>query len=92
MVLEQRPSSGASALGDPSDAPWLTTERVLLRRPTADDLDDYVRLHSDPRTYAHAPTSMPTPARCRERLSDDLADWERDERGMPPSSIARLAR
>jgi len=81
MVLEQRPSSGASALGDPSDAPWLTTERVLLRRPTADDLDDYVRLHSDPRTYAHAPTSMPTPARCRERLSDDLADWERDELG-----------
>lgn len=60
---------------------WLTTERLVLRRPRADDLDDYVRLHSDPRTYAHAPSSMPSPERCLERLTDDLADWERDELG-----------
>jgi RimJ/RimL family protein N-acetyltransferase/GNAT superfamily N-acetyltransferase len=60
---------------------WLTTERLVLRRPRAEDLDDYVRLHSDPRTYAHSPSSMPSPERCRERLEADLADWERDELG-----------
>ena len=62
-------------------AAWLTTERLVLRRPRADDLDDYVRLHSDPRTYAHSPSSMPSLERCRERLEADLADWERDELG-----------
>jgi len=60
---------------------WLTTERLVLRRPGPEDLDDYVRLHSDPRTYAHSPSSMPSPERCRERLADDIADWERDELG-----------
>ena len=60
---------------------WLTTERLVLRRPRADDLDDYVRLHTDPRTYAHSPVSMPTPEGCRDRLSADLADWERDGLG-----------
>jgi RimJ/RimL family protein N-acetyltransferase len=60
---------------------WLTTDRLVLRRPRADDLDDYLRLHSDPRTYAHSPSSMPSPERCRERLTDDLADWEGDDLG-----------
>ncbi|WP_020142600.1 GNAT family N-acetyltransferase [Terracoccus sp. 273MFTsu3.1] len=60
---------------------WLTTERLVLRRPRAEDLDDYVRLHSDPRTYAHSPSSMTSPERCRERLADDVADWERDGLG-----------
>jgi RimJ/RimL family protein N-acetyltransferase/ribosomal protein S18 acetylase RimI-like enzyme len=64
-----------------SGAPWLTTERLVLRRPSVDDLDDYVRLHTDPRTYAHAPASMPTPEGCRTRLSADLSDWERDGLG-----------
>lgn len=63
-------------------AVWLTTDRLVLRRPRADDLDDYVRLHTDPRTYAHSPSSMPSPERCRERLEADLADWERDEPGV----------
>jgi RimJ/RimL family protein N-acetyltransferase/GNAT superfamily N-acetyltransferase len=60
---------------------WLTTERLVLRRPRAEDLDGYVRLHTDPRTYWHAPASMPTPERCRERLAGDLDDWERDRLG-----------
>ena len=60
---------------------WLTTERLLLRPPRAADLDDYIRLHSDPRTYAHSPSSMPNPERCRERLQDDLADWQHDGLG-----------
>ncbi|GAA2036853.1 hypothetical protein GCM10009740_30420 [Terrabacter terrae] len=71
---------------EPGEAPepgdvWLTTERVVLRRPVPGDLEDYVRLHTDPRTYAHAPSSMPSPERCRERLSDDLIDWEQDHVG-----------
>ncbi|WP_374969773.1 GNAT family N-acetyltransferase [Terrabacter sp. BE26] len=65
---------------EPGDV-WLTTERVVLRRPLPGDLEDYVRLHTDPRTYAHAPSSMPSAERCRERLSDDLTDWERDHLG-----------
>ena len=60
---------------------WLTTERLVLRPPRAEDLDDYVCLHSDPRTYAHSPSSMPSPERGRERLADDVADWERDGLG-----------
>ncbi|GAB3059882.1 hypothetical protein GCM10027053_22410 [Intrasporangium mesophilum] len=57
-------------------AAWITTRRLVLRRPRADDLDEYVRIHSDPRTYAHAPHTMPSPGRCRERLAADLDDWE----------------
>lgn len=60
---------------------WLATGRVELRRPRAADLDDYVRLHTDPRTYAHAPSSMPSPEQCRERLAGDLTDWEQDHLG-----------
>ena len=63
------------------DPVWLTTERVVLRPPVPGDLEDYVRLHTDARTYAHAPSSMPSVERCRERLSDDLTDWEQDHLG-----------
>ncbi len=52
------------------------TERLRLRRPTAEDLAGFVALHTDPRTYEHAPASMPTPAQCRERLASYLLDWE----------------
>lgn len=72
--------TGVDEPGAPGDV-WLATERVVLRRPRPDDLPDYVRLHTDPRTYAHAPASMPTADRCRERLRDDLADWEHDRLG-----------
>ncbi|MFM6850001.1 MAG: GNAT family N-acetyltransferase [Terrabacter sp.] len=64
-----------TAAPEPPSA-WLTTERVVLRRPRPDDLDDYVRLHTDPRTYAHAPATMPTAERCRDRIAADLTDWE----------------
>jgi RimJ/RimL family protein N-acetyltransferase len=52
------------------------TEHLRLRRPVADDLPGFTALHTDPRTYAHAPASMPTPAQCRERLASYLLDWE----------------
>jgi RimJ/RimL family protein N-acetyltransferase/ribosomal protein S18 acetylase RimI-like enzyme len=65
------------APGRPGD-PWIVTRRLVLRRPDEADLEDYVRLHSDPRTYAHAPHTRPSPERCRERLEDDLDSWEAD--------------
>jgi RimJ/RimL family protein N-acetyltransferase len=66
---------------DDAQAPWIVTDRLVLRRPRADDLEAYLHLHSDPRTYAHSPASQPSPERCRERLADDLADWEREGLG-----------
>jgi RimJ/RimL family protein N-acetyltransferase len=52
------------------------TEHLRLRRPVAADLPGFTALHSDPRTYAHSPTSMPTPEQCRERLASYVLDWE----------------
>lgn len=58
--------------------PWITTPRLVLRRPTWEDLDAYVRLHTDPRTYSHAPDAMPDEDGCRTRLSEDLERWAQD--------------
>lgn len=49
--------------------------RLRLRRPTGLDLEAYTALHTDPRTYAHAPASMPDAEGCRDRLDADLAHW-----------------
>ena len=54
---------------------WLTTPRLVLRRPRPEDLADYQLLHGDPRTYAHAPESMPSPERCAVRLTDNIEGW-----------------
>jgi RimJ/RimL family protein N-acetyltransferase len=51
------------------------TERLRLRRPVADDLPGFVSLHTDPRTYLHAPASMPTEQQCQERLASYVLDW-----------------
>lgn len=74
-------------MSGPGDV-WLTTSRLVLRRPRLDDLEDYVRLHTDPHTYRHKPASMPSPTRCRERLAHDLAAWEQEGIGY----VAVLAR
>lgn len=68
-------------MSDADSEVWVTCDRVVLRRPRPDDLDAYVRLHTDPRTYAHSPASMPTPERCGQRLADDLSDWEQHNLG-----------
>ena len=52
------------------------TEHLRLRRPVPEDLSAFTALHSDPRTYAHAPASMPTPEQCRQRLASYVLDWE----------------
>ena len=77
MALETPcPAGSVTDAASIPDAAWVATPRLVLRRPRAEDLDDYVRIHSDPRTYAHAPQTMPSPERCRERLAADLEDWE----------------
>jgi RimJ/RimL family protein N-acetyltransferase len=52
------------------------TARLRLRRPVPDDLAGFTALHTDPRTYEHAPASMPDPPECRRRLESYLLDWE----------------
>lgn len=76
------PGAAGGALGAvtaprPGDV-WLETSRLILRRPRREDLADYVRLHTDPRTYAYQPAAMPTPERCAERLTGDLDQWEQE--------------
>jgi RimJ/RimL family protein N-acetyltransferase len=51
------------------------TEHLRLRRPVTEDLPAFIALHTDPRTYVHAPASMPTEQQCRERLASYLQDW-----------------
>jgi [ribosomal protein S5]-alanine N-acetyltransferase len=45
-------SSSAAEAFDPVE-----TERLLLRRPTLDDLDDVYRIHGNPETWTHSPDS-----------------------------------
>jgi RimJ/RimL family protein N-acetyltransferase len=64
------------------------TEHLRLRRPVPEDLDGFVALHTDPRTYVHAPASMPTEQQCRERLTSYLLDW--DEFGFGYLAVEEL--
>jgi RimJ/RimL family protein N-acetyltransferase len=77
-VAEHVPTLLQPAVPERPGDPWLVTRRLVLRRPSENDLEEYLRLHSDPRTYAHAPHAMPSPDRCRERLEGDLDSWEAD--------------
>ena len=57
------------------------TARLVLRRPTADDLDWMTALHADPLNYPHAPDRAHEPAQARA-LSQSLLDaWEADRVG-----------
>ncbi len=51
------------------------TEHLRLRRPVPEDLSAFTALHTDPRTYEHAPASMPTPEQCHQRLTSYVLDW-----------------
>ncbi|MEO7235675.1 MAG: GNAT family N-acetyltransferase [Lapillicoccus sp.] len=48
---------------------------LRLRRPTAADADAYRVLNTDPRTYVHAPETMPDALGCRIGLDADIAHW-----------------
>ena len=65
------------------------TERLRLRRPVPGDLPGFVALHTDPRTYEHAPETMPDDAECRRRLDSYLLDWE--EFGFGYLAVEELA-
>ncbi|MDV3221093.1 GNAT family N-acetyltransferase [Intrasporangium sp.] len=67
---------GGAVTGQEGEATaWIATARLELRRPGAPDFDDYVRLHTDPRTYAHKPAAMPTPEQCEEWFAAVLERW-----------------
>jgi hypothetical protein len=65
------------------------TEHLRLRRPVPEDLPGFVALHTDPRTYEHAPASMPTEQQCAERLASYVLDWE--EFGFGYLAVEELA-
>ncbi|WP_324142690.1 GNAT family N-acetyltransferase [Intrasporangium sp.] len=54
---------------------WINTPRLGLRRPVEEDLADYVRLHTDPRTYVHKPTAMATVQECGQHFAASLERW-----------------
>ncbi len=68
-------------------------ERVVgplrMRRPRRDDIDAYIRLHTDPRTYAHAPATRPDALGCRIRLDGELEHWR--EHGFGYLAMEELA-
>ena len=78
--MPDRPDTVDGSGGERSDADpvWLTTPRLLLRRPGRADLRDYTRLHTDPRTYPPSPLGPPTAQVCVERLEADLTCWRDD--------------
>lgn len=60
-----------------------------MRRPRRDDIDVYIRLHTDPRTYAHAPHTQPDALGCRIRLDGELEHWR--QHGFGYLAVEELA-
>jgi Acetyltransferases, including N-acetylases of ribosomal proteins len=57
-------------------APDIVTPRLLLREPTDADRAVWIRLHRDPRTYAHAPHAMaPTDEAAGEQFDKVVRHW-----------------
>ncbi len=57
-------------------APDIVTPRLLLREPTEADRAVWIRLHRDPRTYAHAPHAMaPTDEAAGEQFDKVVRHW-----------------
>jgi RimJ/RimL family protein N-acetyltransferase len=55
------------------------TERLLLQRPTMEDLNELHALHADLRVWTHLPSGVHTSiGQTRTMLLEWLADWERD--------------
>jgi RimJ/RimL family protein N-acetyltransferase len=64
---------------------WIDTPRLGLRRPVEEDVADYVRLHTDPRTYAHKPAAMATEEECREHFAASLERWQAEGLDYAPA-------
>jgi RimJ/RimL family protein N-acetyltransferase len=72
------------------DGPWLTTPRLVLRRPTPEDLDRLFEIHSDPETYRHLPQSAMTHIdQAAERLAQWIEHW--DEHGFGYAAVEPVA-
>jgi [ribosomal protein S5]-alanine N-acetyltransferase len=64
--------------GEPEQPQLTDTGRLLLRRPTPEDLDDLFRIHGDERTNEHNPAGPDRDrAASRERLAEWLDHWRR---------------
>ncbi|GAA6526607.1 hypothetical protein IDVR_24030 [Intrasporangium sp. DVR] len=74
------PAGGPVTGGDT----WLVTRRLRLRRPGAEDLTHYVRLHTDPRTYVHKPAAMATEQECVDQFLAVVDRWNGDGVGYGP--------
>lgn len=61
------------------DTPWspLSTERLLFRRPTPDDLAAAVEIHTDPATNLHNPArAAVTASSTAAKLDEMIAHWD----------------
>jgi [ribosomal protein S5]-alanine N-acetyltransferase len=60
------------------------TERLVLRRPTADDLDDVERIHGDPAVWTHSPNRREgwDRAECEANLERWIDAWAADGVGF----------
>jgi len=81
----------------------VVTERLVLRRPAAGDLDELHRIHADPRTWLHKPELRhDTLEESRRQLAVWLAHWqqhgygywtvERDEAVVGFGGLMRIPR
>lgn len=59
------------------DAVWvhLETERLILRRITADDVDALVALHNDPAVMRHLGPCTETPEHVRDEVVPRFLAW-----------------
>lgn len=64
---------------------WVRTGRLALMRPAGENLADYVRLHTDPRTYAHKPAAMATVPECGEHFAAILERWQTEGLDYAPA-------
>jgi RimJ/RimL family protein N-acetyltransferase len=64
---------------------WIGTARLGLTRPVEANLADYVRLHTDPRTYAHKPAAMATVPECGEHFAAILERWRSEGLDYAPA-------
>ncbi|UTH72428.1 GNAT family N-acetyltransferase [Chromobacterium sp. IIBBL 290-4] len=69
--------------------PHLTTARLLLRRPTLDDIDSLFAIYGDPATNLYNPNG-PYPSRlyAAEKMAAWLKGWDQD--GIGQWAVAKL--
>lgn len=70
--------------------PWLTTERLVLRRPALADLGRVFEIHGNPLTYRHHPSGvMSSPQQAALLLAAWQGHW--DAHGFGYAAVVRKA-